>query len=140
MPSGSEGFDQGKTDMSGQCVLVVDDNDPLRRMFSQMLEARGYRVLSAHGAFEAWTLMSESPVPVDLLLTDVQMPGIGGFELSQLIRAQWPWIRVLYMSADPDAIRHRLTGVTSSDVLLPKPFTSLELVDAVQRALQKTTS
>lgn len=140
MLSGSDGFDQGKVDMTGQCVLVVDDNEALGRMFCRMLEARGYKALSASGAFEAWTLMSESPVPVDLLLTDVQMPGMGGFELSQLIQAQWPWIRVLYMSADPDAIRHQLTGLGSTGILLPKPFTSLELVEAVQRALQQTTS
>lgn len=106
-----------------ETVLLVEDNDGVRGLLYEVLRAQGYEVLSAGEGREAIRLAREHGEPIDLLLTDVVMPGMGGKELAKEIRGSFPDIRVVYMSGHtddslPGGIKTRKGG----DRFLAKPF------------------
>jgi CheY-like chemotaxis protein len=119
---------------AARTVLVVDDAEGLRALTTRLLERRGYRVLSAGDAAEAEALVTATPV--DVLLTDVVMPGASGPELTSRLMARQPSLRVVYMSGyTEDAIVHH--GVLQPGVIfLHKPFTSEALAGKIEEALQ----
>ena len=119
-----------------ETVLVVEDSDLLRQMASETLLRQGYTVLAARDGVEALNLLARDPRPVHLLLTDVIMPKMSGRELASRFRAQFPDVRVLYMTGyASDAIVHH--GVLEPGVeLLQKPYTPLALIRRVQEVLQ----
>jgi two-component system cell cycle sensor histidine kinase/response regulator CckA len=80
-------------------VLVVDDLEILRKMVRQFLESQGIEVLEAANAAEAIDTASSHPGTIDLLITDVEMPGMSGWHLAPKIAGLKPGIRILYMSA-----------------------------------------
>ena len=80
-------------------VLVVDDEQGLRELVCRTLQAEGFTTLEAgHGA-EALEVMEGAPEPVDLVVTDVVMPGMDGRELGRRISQRWPDLPILYISA-----------------------------------------
>src|SRR5262249_49957651 len=85
-----------------ETILVVEDDPSVLRLTAEALQRRGYRVLTANGWLEALDLVSRSNVAIDLVLTDIIMPGMGGRVLGERIRLLRPEIRVLYMSGYPD--------------------------------------
>jgi PAS domain S-box-containing protein len=106
-----------------QTVLVVEDQDGLREVAKRLLQRQGYTVLAAADAAEAVRLFEQHP-SIDVLLTDVVMPGASGPELTRQLIAQRPALKVIYMSGyTEDAIlRH---GVLKPGIaFLHKPFTS----------------
>lgn len=108
---------------ASRTVLVVDDDAPVLRVASKVLQRVGYEVLEANGGAEALELAEERGGAIDLLLTDVVMPGMGGRELSQEMTARYPEVRVLFMSAytEDEVI---LQGVRVAEVdFISKPFT-----------------
>jgi CheY-like chemotaxis protein len=114
-------------------ILVVEDDDGVRRFASRVLEAAGYSVLTASDGAAAIEIASE--VPVQLLLTDMVMPGLSGRDVAARLGAIQPGIRVLYMSG------HAERGIVHDGVLeagihfLAKPFTTERLLEAVDAAL-----
>jgi signal transduction histidine kinase/CheY-like chemotaxis protein len=126
--------DAGAAQAGTEVIMVVEDDDDVRRLATSILEARGYTVMTAASAVDARTLFTASGSSVDLLLTDVVLPGVRGPELAEQLRVQSPQLRVLYMSG--------YTGAdgTSNDVLasgdfLAKPFTPEQLAQSVRQAL-----
>ncbi|GAA4601799.1 PAS domain S-box-containing protein [Actinoplanes octamycinicus] len=118
----------------GATVLVAEDEDALREVTSRILRRGGYTVLAANGGEEALRLAAENRV--DVLLTDVIMPGMLGKDLADAITTRYPRTRVLFMSgyAQPVLTNH---GTLAADVhLLEKPFTSAELMRALHDELQ----
>ncbi|MGH7301505.1 MAG: response regulator [Candidatus Rokuibacteriota bacterium] len=116
-----------------QTVLVVDDEDDIRVVVRQMLEAKGYAVLDAVDPHEALRIAAQQPV--DLLLTDVVMPRMRGTELAQRLQAATPWTKVLLMSA------YKISEITDSGhPFIAKPFTPVALVDKVRQVLQSQPS
>jgi CheY-like chemotaxis protein len=116
----------------GQTVLVVEDEAALRQVTSRILRRGGYTVLVAEDGPDALRIAGEHPEPIDVLVTDVIMPGMLGKEVAQRVTEIRPQIKVLYMSgyAQPVLASH---GTLDRDVyLLEKPFTSIELLAAVQ--------
>jgi CheY-like chemotaxis protein len=113
-------------------VLVVDDEAPVRRAVRRMLEWAGYRVLEAtDGADALRRLASET---VDVVLTDVVMPELGGRALADALAGRVPAVRVVFMSGlAPDDLVRRGVCAPSAPVL-QKPFASEELVHAVNAA------
>ena len=109
-----------------QTVLVVEDADGLRELTKRLLERQGYTVLLAANADEALHLFDEHP-SIDLLLTDVVMPGASGPELVKQLVEQRPTLKVIYMSGYTDeAIVHH--GVLDPGIVfLHKPFSSESL-------------
>src|SRR5271166_4087990 len=119
-----------------ETILVVEDNAALRRVMVRQLGEAGYRVLEAPDADAAMTII-ESPEPIDLLLTDVVMPGaMDGRELTRAAVALRPALRALLTSGFPDA-RWGGAASRSGSRLLSKPFRKEELRCAVREMLDE---
>lgn len=121
---------------SDATILVVDDDASVLRVASKVLVRAGYDVLEANGGPEALQLADERDGALDLLLTDVVMPGMSGRELGQELTARYPGIRVLYMSAytEDEVI---LQGVRVAEVnFIAKPFTVQGLRVKVREVLE----
>lgn len=80
-------------------ILVVDDEISLRHILARQLRSQGYTVLEAGYGLEALEVARSSPDPVDLVLSDIVMPGMIGTELAQRLLAEHPGIQVVLMSA-----------------------------------------
>jgi two-component system, cell cycle sensor histidine kinase and response regulator CckA len=122
----------------GETILLVEDDSALRKMAVEVLRDTGYKVVVAQSGAEALQIAARHRGPLDVLLTDVVMPGMTGSELAGEIVALRPRIQILYMSGyTDDALGHHgLQGQTSR--LLQKPFTHETLVRHVCDALDKT--
>lgn len=123
---------------TGETVLVVEDEPAIREMCGLMLEKLGYRVLTAENPEEALRIAKAHEGKIDLLLTDVVMPGMNGREMTQQIRTLYPEIRTLFMSGyTADVIAHR--GVLEEEVqFLQKPFSIHDLGPKIREILKKT--
>ena len=101
-----------------ETILLVEDEPDLRRLARIVLETNGYRVLEAAAGEEAIQQCRHCPGPIDLLLTDVVMPGLSGRQLAEQIRSLRPGLRTLFMSGytDDTVVRHGL--VEGSHVFL----------------------
>jgi signal transduction histidine kinase/CheY-like chemotaxis protein len=119
----------------GETVLIVEDEAAVRQLTHVLLERAGYRVLDASGSAQAWEVVSNSTPQIDLILTDVVMPGQSGPAMFADIRKAHPGIRVCYMSGyTDDAIAK--TGVLGPGVhFLEKPFTPESLRRKVRETL-----
>lgn len=114
---------------SVQTLLLVEDDPHLREGFANMLRKRGYQVLVASEAQQALQLLEEHSEPIHLLMTDVIMPGLNGFELAKRAAAKRGGLRVLYMSGyTSDALETSGTVLTDEMDFIQKPFTASELL------------
>ncbi|HYT32590.1 MAG TPA: response regulator [Thermoanaerobaculia bacterium] len=106
-----------------ETILLVEDDQAVRALTHTLLESKGYKVLEASGAQEAIAIVRGAVHPIDLLLTDVVMPEMGGSDLSSRLAVLRPGIKVLYMSGytDDAVVRHGL--VAEGTRFLQKPFT-----------------
>jgi len=120
----------------GRTILLVEDNEAVRRFARRALMRQGYEVLEAGTGDDALRLAGDHPGAIDLLLTDVVMPGMSGPELAKRLAAVRPRLKIVYMSGYPDdAIGSH--GVLDPDVaFVPKPFTSDTLAQKVREALE----
>jgi PAS domain S-box-containing protein len=137
-PAPSDAIEAPKVPAKGRAatVLVVEDELPVRRIVVLSLRGGGYEVIEAARPEAAIELADRHPGPIDLLLTDVVMPGMSGRHLSEIIVAKRPELRVLYVSGyTEDAIVHR--GVLDPGVhFLQKPFSGSGLLEVVARVLR----
>ena len=118
-----------------ETILLAEDEGPVRRMLRKALERCGYQVLEAREGAEALAIARENQGSLDLVLTDLVMPRMGGVELAERLREEWPKIRVLFMSGY--AHRASLIGAAlpAGAVLLEKPFEQGEVTRAVRETL-----
>ena len=116
-----------------QTILVVDDEPDVRAVVIAMLRDTGYRVEEAADARSALDLLAQSDPPVDLVVSDVVMPGIGGPELAELIRERVPDVPFVFVSGHADIVATApgLRGAT----LLRKPLDRTALIDEIEIAL-----
>jgi two-component system, cell cycle sensor histidine kinase and response regulator CckA len=116
-------------------VLLVENAEPLRALAKDFLKSSGYAVLEAENGKEALRIASAYGGPIQLLLTDVIMPGMGGKQLAQQLTSLRPATKVLYMSGYPN------DGIVQSGILatglvfLEKPFTREILLRKVRQVL-----
>ncbi len=111
-------------------VLVVDDEHPLRVAAHRILTAEGFNVIHAATASEALRMCSEYDGQLDLVLTDVFLTDWRGQELAEHLRRQYPDLKIMLMSGDPQA-----SPLVEGQTLLRKPFTKRQLVDSVRGVL-----
>jgi two-component system cell cycle sensor histidine kinase/response regulator CckA len=116
-------------------ILVVEDDELVRRATCTMLERLRYAVTVAASGHEALHLLRAERIEVDLLLTDVMMPGISGIQLAEIVRAERPELKIVCMSGYPGAVDHDLLKAGLS--YLPKPFTTEALATIVAGALAR---
>jgi len=118
-----------------ETVLLVEDEESVRQLVRETLEARGYHVLEAENGETALRISSQHSGPIDMLITDVVMPGMSGRELSARLCASHPQTKVLYLSGyTEDAIVHE--GVLEpGTAFLQKPFTLQMLSRKVREVL-----
>jgi CheY-like chemotaxis protein len=121
-----------------ETILLAEDDDTVRRLARRVLEGQGYTVLAASHPDEALSLCAQHSQPIDLLVTDVVMPGMGGRDLAASLAASRPGLRVLYVSGYmDDAIAHH--GVLDPGIaFLPKPFTATTLAHRVRKVLDQS--
>jgi two-component system, cell cycle sensor histidine kinase and response regulator CckA len=121
-------------------VLVVDDEEGLRTLVCRTLRAEGYGTLEAAHGGEALEVMEKAAQPVDLVVTDVVMPGMDGRELGRRLAQRWPSLPILYISAyDVNDIFRRGSPRTSAP-FLQKPFQPEGLISRVQQLLASRSS
>jgi two-component system cell cycle sensor histidine kinase/response regulator CckA len=122
-------------DPTAAVILVVDDDLAVREVASRVLRRAGYRVLEAADGQEALAVARGEAGRLDLLLTDVVMPGMNGRELAERLTEVRPETRMLYMSAyTEDEVL--LRGIRIAEMnFLSKPFSLDGLRDAVRQAL-----
>ncbi len=121
---------------AGETILLVEDEDVVRRLAAQVLGSQGYRVVEASSGPEALAKAEALGGPIDLLLTDVVMSGMSGRELAEQLVARRPGLRVLYMSGytEDAVLRH---GVFQNRVaFLGKPFSPPALIHKLREVLE----
>lgn len=122
---------------SGETILLVEDRDMCRMLTRTMLESLGYRVVEASSGTDAVNMVAEKDRSIDLVLTDVVMPGMSGPEMVVKLREQGFRAEVVYMSGYADGVLAE-HGLTNTNVeLLQKPFMLSQLAEAVRNALSK---
>jgi PAS domain S-box-containing protein len=117
-----------------ETVLVVEDDDDVRRFALGVLESLGYTVLGAREGAEALRIIDGHHSPIDLLVADVVMPNVDGHDLAAALRRRFPGMKVLYSSGHTDeAIRHGL--LHEQVAFLQKPYTPVTLAARVGEVL-----
>jgi two-component system, cell cycle sensor histidine kinase and response regulator CckA len=122
----------------GETILVVEDDEALRRVACRALRETGYRVLEARHGSEALEICAREE-PIDLVVTDMVMPEMSGDELDRRIAIQHPEIKILLMSCyTRDDVARK--GIASEQVaFLDKPFTVARLAAKVREVLDGST-
>jgi CheY-like chemotaxis protein len=120
-----------------ETVLVVEDQEEVRSFVVKALASHGYRVLQAAEGNQALTLAERHSGAIDVLLTDVVLPGMNGRELADRFRIGRPGTKVIYTSGyTQDLIAHR--GVLYDDIsYIPKPYTADQIAAKVREAIGK---
>ena len=121
----------------GETVLVAEDDRHVRSLAAQILKRQGYRLLEAANGGEAFLICEKHEGKIDLILTDVVMPGMSGRELAERLLLFHPEMKVLYMSGYPDdaIMRHGILGKGAN--FISKPFSLEALVNKVRDVLDE---
>jgi hypothetical protein len=121
-------------------LLVVDDDEKTVEMVQELMELKGFEVLPATSPEEALQVLDAHPGPIDLLITDVVMPGTSGYVLSEQVKRRRREIRVLFMSGFVVVPAHyglsgEDRGLEPGAAILAKPFTGSRLHEKVREVL-----
>jgi CheY-like chemotaxis protein len=128
----------GQWSKGTETVLLVEDAPMIRRLARQIMVRAGYTVIEAGDANQAMELVEKHPC-IDVLLTDLIMPGPSGVELADQLKTTRPGIRVLFMSGYTDnaIVRNGMLG--ESAAFLQKPFTPEELLRKLRNVIDAQT-
>ncbi len=121
-----------------ETILLVEDEAPVRLVASRILRQSGYTVIDAPDGATAVALCAAHTGPLDLVVTDMVMPGMTAHELAAQVRAMRPGTRVMFMSGYTEDVALRQHVLEPGAAFLDKPFTVQTLIRAVQGALSKT--
>ena len=119
----------------GYTILVVDDEEAVRRLASRMIIWMGNQALEARHGREALATIEEHNGPIHLVLTDMKMPGMNGGELGRIIEQRWPGKPILYMSGFASEV-FRDGLLEPGAPFLAKPFTQDDLAARVRGMLE----
>lgn len=128
MPRGSE------------TILVVDDDAEIRNLLVDTLTPLGYHVLDAASGEEALKIPQSLPKKIDLLLTDIIMPGMNGKELNDFFKKKYPETKVMFMSGYLDTVVSQYVGPEPGSMFVQKPFSPSKLANTLRTVLDKDLS
>jgi signal transduction histidine kinase/CheY-like chemotaxis protein len=123
-----------------ETILVVEDDDAVRRMTREFLKIKGYTVIEASSAANAIQIMEERPEEIDLVLTDVLMPRMKGRELVEKLTQIRADIKVLYMSAYTEDAAINIGVLNPGTEFIEKPFGPDDLANKVREVLARTST
>jgi two-component system cell cycle sensor histidine kinase/response regulator CckA len=135
-PSSSLSVEAGSNGHAGETILLVEDEPSVRDFCKRALGSAGYEVHAA-GPHDALRMAESLGADLDILVTDVVMPDLDGPTIAAALRSRRADLKVLFMSGYPRDREGELTGAVAEGTVLPKPFTSRELCDAVRRVLDR---
>jgi DNA-binding NtrC family response regulator len=118
-----------------ETILLVEDESGVRAFLQTTLQRFGYRVLEADTAEAALTLLKGHAAPVHLLLTDLVLPGMDGFQLATHVTRERPDVRVLFMAGYARGLGSIVSGLDPRIHLLEKPFTAEALLTKTRQLL-----
>ena len=127
----SQAHDEDPVPVARETILLVEDEPAVRQLFAQALARAGYRVLEARNGQEAVRLFEQCGNTVDLLLTDMRMPYMGGAELAQQLRSKRLTLKLICISGYP-ATNDEMPGD-----FLAKPFSRDDLLKKVREVLDR---
>ncbi|MFI5309750.1 MAG: ATP-binding protein [Gemmatimonadales bacterium] len=119
----------------GGAILVAEDDNGIRVMVDRILRRAGYTVLVAPDGAQALQLLETHPEPIDLLLTDVMMPGLTGPQLAMRAHALQPDLPIIFMSGYPQDALAEMPALDVERDFIPKPFSAAALTKRVSAAL-----
>jgi two-component system, cell cycle sensor histidine kinase and response regulator CckA len=138
---GTEGGEVGAMESilpgTAETVLIVEDEDILRNLLVRILESIGYKVLQAPNGIEAIAVAQGYADRIDLLLTDVEMPGMNGSELAKQLELHKPEMKVLLMSGYTENWVSHHGVIPGGASFIGKPFTPLSLARKIREILDK---
>jgi two-component system, cell cycle sensor histidine kinase and response regulator CckA len=121
-----------------ETILLVEDEQALRMAASEFLGTKGYRVLEARDTAHALDISASEKERIDLLLTDLVMPGLGGADLARIIVKTRPDIGVIYMSGFTESTQKE--DLAPGSVLLQKPFSLFTLATTIRQVLKRSVA
>ena len=130
-----EGTPVVRPKQGSETVLLVEDEDMVRKVVRRTLMAQGYKVMEASNGREALALALEDPARISLVLTDVMMPQMGGPELARRLWAKFPDLKVIFLSGYAPDTMSPDSAVPAGAILIEKPFAIEKLVTKVRDVL-----
>ena len=119
----------------GKTILLVEDGEATRAAIGDALEMLGYRVLVATSGVEAVAMFARHQVAIDLVITDMVMPGMDGRQLCLALKERDPGVKILLMSGYPPDMDEREFQAQGIAAWLPKPFTVAALASKIREAM-----
>ena len=120
-----------------ETILLVEDDDQLRHLIAQILQAEGYTLLEAENGSQALELSEKQVTPIDLVLTDIVMPGMNGCVLAEKLMSLRVCNAVLFMSGYTGDANVHQAALPADATILAKPFTPGQLLDRVRSVLDR---
>jgi PAS domain S-box-containing protein len=138
-PSGDQEEGAQPANYAGsESILIVEDEEIVRELAERILKAEGYQCFTAATGAEALALLERNGHPVDLVITDIVMPGMGGRELAKAVRQRLPRARILFTSGftDDEVVRRGLMEI--GQPFLEKPWSAEQLLRRVREMLDES--
>lgn len=119
-------------------IMVVDDEPDILTTVGQMLEMSGFEVMRANSGKECIKKLTQSPVSPDLIVLDIMMPEVSGWDVAAKIKEnpRWNKIPIVFLTAKGDVMSIGMGGMTSEDYIV-KPFDIKDLIDRIKKILDK---
>jgi two-component system cell cycle sensor histidine kinase/response regulator CckA len=130
--------DTGGSSLGNETILLVEDEEDVRKLIARILREQGYKVLEASQGREVFSLCEGQGGPIHLMVTDMIMPEMNGMELAKQIKQIYPEMKVLYMSGySPDKVATDCEKVEKEIEFIQKPFTVDRLARKIREVLEK---
>ena len=120
---------------NGEFVLLIEDDEALLDLVKEVVEGLGYTVMAASSGFDALEMTQDSERPVDLILSDIVMPGLSGIELASILSERYPNARVVFMSGYPSRGDRDYGQLSEGACFLQKPVKADELARTLRDQL-----
>ena len=122
----------GPVPSTSRTILIVEDYKGLRRLICEVLKEAGYQVSEAANGEEGLSRLREQSEDINVVITDLVMPGMDGHAFAEQIRQARSDITIIFMSADPDSFLERVGAWKDGIGLLRKPFTDEQLIGCIR--------